>query len=274
MASGVVVNTNVPSIHASRVLSKNRSNLETAMSRLASGKRVNSAADDAAAASVAAKMRADIKSTDVAVRNINDGISLWQTFDGGAAEIESILQRMRELASQMSNGTYDDADRTAADTEFQALILENARISATTDFNRIGLADDTVTIDIQAGPGTTEDDAISIVTGDLATDTTVTGDILDRTNAQTAVDDIDDALALLAGHRATAGSAINRLGYALSNAQNMSQRGKEALSGLEDADYAAESANLARGMVLAQAGTAVLAQANQLPQYVLALLRV
>jgi len=283
MASGVVVNSNIPSVHAARVLSKNRDSLETAMARLSSGRRINSAADDAAAASVAGKMRADIKSTDVAVRNISDGISLWQTYDGAASEVESLLHRMRELSTQMTNSTYASADRTAADVEYQALLTEIDRIANGTQFNRTAIANAAVSVTVQAGPGTTAaNDQITISTASLlAADIKGAGAdaLLDSSDITTAAESvkslksIDLALAKVASARATAGSAINRLSFALSNAQNVSQRLKEAISGLEDTDYAAESANLAKGMVLAQAGTAMLAQANQAPQYVLALLR-
>jgi len=283
MASGVVVNSNIPSVHAARVLSKNRDSLETAMARLSSGRRINSAADDAAAASVAGKMRADIKSTDVAVRNISDGISLWQTYDGAASEVESLLHRMRELSTQMTNSTYASADRTAADVEYQALLTEIDLIANGTQFNRTAIANAAVSVTVQAGPGTTAaNDQITISTASLlAADIKGAGAdaLLDTSEITTAAESvkslksIDLALAKVASARATAGSAINRLSFALSNAQNVSQRLKEAISGLEDTDYAAESANLAKGMVLAQAGTAMLAQANQAPQYVLALLR-
>ena len=382
MAAGVVVNTNISSIHASRVLSTNRNDLETAMARLASGKRVNSASDDAAAASVALKMKADIASGDVAVRNINDGISLFQTLDGTASEVENILVRMRELASQMSNGTYADADRTAANTEFTALAAEITRISDNTEFNRTDIANGTGGFQIQLGAAgadkvtfanadlraatlgltsnriTTGNTVVATIdANDSSNFTTLTaqaaGVILINTksvgaltgtaatkaaraeqlvaainaidytgvdavnasfdsatgliklsstgtitvangsgtaalatfgvttstagtstaNAAASLTAIDIALSKVSTARATAGSNINRLGFALSNAQNVSQRLNEALSGLQDTDYAAESANLARGMVLAQAGTAMLAQANQAPQYVLTLLR-
>ena len=376
MAAGVVVNTNISSIHASRVLSTNRNDLETAMARLASGKRVNSAADDAAAASVALKMKADIASGDVAVRNINDGISLFQTMDGAASEVENILVRMRELASQMSNGTYASADAAAANTEYTALIAEITRIADNTEFNRTDIANGTSGFQIQLGAAGADkvtfsnadlraatlglttnrisigntfvatvnatdmnDFATAIVAGDVtvngvnlgamasatskasraeqlvaainaanfssttavnasydsasgiltlsstaaivvagAADTVAlngfTGTVGTSTaNAAASLTAIDIALSKVSTARATAGSNINRLGFALSNAQNVSQRLNEALSGLQDTDYAAESANLARGMVLAQAGTAMLAQANQAPQYVLTLLR-
>ena len=275
MASGVVINTNVPSIQASRVLSKNRSELEQAMARLASGKRVNSAADDAAAASVALKMKADIASGDIAVRNINDGISLFQTLDGAATEVENILVRMRELATQMNNGTYADADRTAANTEYQALLSEIDRIADYTEFNRTDIANGTSGFQIQLGAAGLDKATFSNVDLNIAAGAlNVTGTLITTTtNAALAITAIDTALGTVSTNRATVGSNINRLGFALSNAQNISQRLNEALSGLQDTDYAAESANLARGMVLAQAGTAMLAQANQAPQYVLALLR-
>ena len=279
MAAGVVIGTNISSLHAARVLSQNRTDLESAMARLASGKRLNSASDDAAAASVAAKMKADIRSTDVAVRNINDGISLFQTVDGASSEVENILIRMREVALQMTNGTYADGDRVNANKEFVALTAEIERIATKSAFNRVAFAGGTVTgIKIQSGAA--EDDNLStsaLTLPDLRTNASslaVSGvAISSATAAAAAVTTVDAAIIKVAGYRADTGATINRLGFALSNAQNVSQRLQEALSGLQDADYAAESAALARGMVLAQAGSAMLAQANQAPQYVLTLLR-
>jgi len=278
MGAGVVVNTNISSLHAARVLSQNRTDLESAMARLASGKRLNSASDDAAAASVAAKMTADIRSTDVAVRNINDGISLFQTVDGASSEVENILIRMRELAVQMTNGTYSDGDRVNANKEFVALTAEIERIATKSAFNRVAFAGGTTTgIKIQSGAA--QDDnlaATELTLPDLRTNTSLAvsaAAISTATAAAAAVTAVDAAIIKVAGFRADTGASINRLGFALSNAQNVSQRLQEALSGLQDADYAAESAALARGMVLAQAGSAMLAQANQAPQYVLTLLR-
>ena len=143
---GVVVNTNIPSISASRILSNNRSDLEQAMERLSSGKRINSAKDDAAGMAVAAKMRADVRSLNQAVRNTNDAISLVNTYDGAASEIESILIRMRELAVQAKNGTYESADRTNADYEYTALKNEIKRIAQVTTFNRQLVAGSTAAV--------------------------------------------------------------------------------------------------------------------------------
>jgi len=278
MGAGVVVNTNISSLHAARVLSQNRTSLESAMARLASGKRLNSASDDAAATSVAAKMTADIRSTNVAIRNINDGISMFQTVDGASSEVENILVRMRELAVQMVNGTYDPDDRTNANKEFTALTAEIERIATKSAFNRVSFADGSPTgIKIQTGAAENDNLAdTELKLPDLRTNTSLgisAAAINLATSAAIAVTTVDAALVKVAGFRADTGATINRMGFALSNAQNVSQRLQEALSGLQDTDYAAESAALARGMVLAQAGSAMLAQANQAPQYVLTLLQ-
>jgi len=292
---GVVINTNISSITASRILSENRADLEKAMERLASGKRINSANDDAAGMAVAAKMRADIRSLNQAVRNTNDAISLVSTYDGAASEIESILIRMRELAVQAKNGTYEAADRTNADYEYTALKTEIKRIAEVSAFNRIVLTTSAVAstgiafyvgADVaKSGNTVTFMGALTTASAGLdfnlesnsaALTTSELKNILDptaATGASAAIGKLDTALAGLAGKRSEAGALVNRLEHTVSNLMNVSQRLQEAVSGIEDADYAAESAALARGMVLAQAGTAMLAQANQAPQFILALLR-
>ena len=284
----VVINSNVTSINASRILASNRAGLEKAMERLASGKRINSSSDDAAGMAVAAKLRSTTKSLDQAVRNTNDAISMLNTYDGAASEIESMLVRMRELSVQMSNDSYVDADRDLAQEEFSALQDEIDRISSTASFNgaQIGNAKGGPNTDgkfnfligaLTDGSGSGSDDYAefslnSLTTTDLKV---ASGDakISTAADAVKAIDTIDGGLASLATARAVVGASVNRLSHTVSNLMNVSQRQKEALSGVEDADYAAESAALARGMVLAQAGSAMLAQANQQPQYVLTLLR-
>ncbi len=273
MATGVVANTNISSISASRILSRNRSDLERAMERLSSGKRINSATDDAAGMAVAAKMRGDIRSLDQAVRNTNDSISLVNTYDGASAEIEQILVRMRELAVQTSNGTYETTDLAYADSEFTALKSEIDRIASNTKFNQLTLSGQSFTL--QIGPTTADTlvvtpNPVSVTGLGMSTSTTAVATLA---SASAAIATIDTALDSLATARSESGATINRLNYTVSNLMNVSQRLKEALSGIEDADYAAESAALARGMVLAQAGTAMLAQAYQSPQYILSLLR-
>jgi len=287
----VVINTNNSSATASRILSENRRELEQSMERLASGKRINSASDDAAGMAVAAKMGADIRSLTQAIRNTNDAISLVNTYDGAAAEIENILIRMRELAVQSKTGTYEDADRTNANYEYEALKAEVQRINSVTAFNR-GVISSTGganshsmfvgsdvaktgnsitfsahTLDLNAS-GATGSDIPTSITSSSALKSIATADA-----ASTAVAAIDTAIGKLNANRAQAGALINRLEHTVANLMNVNQRLQEAVSGIVDADYAAESANLARGMVLQQAGTAMLAQANQAPQYVLLLLR-
>jgi len=274
---GIVVNTNIPSISAARILANNRAGLEKAMERLSSGKRINSASDDAAGMAVAAKLRADMRSLNQAVRNTNDAISLVSTYDGAASEIESILVRMREMSVQSANGTYSDDDRTNAQKEVDALIEEIDRIGNNTQFNRVNIAKEETDFTFRVGAQQEDADDVkitlaSLLSKELGTDLDKT-DITDQGNASDAVKTIDGALDALAGARADAGAFINRLGHTIITQQNVSQRTAEALSGIEDADYAAESASLARGMVLAQAGTSMLAQANQAPQYVLSLLK-
>jgi len=324
---GVVVNTNISSISASRILSNNRSDLEQAMERLSSGKRINSAKDDAAGSAVAAKLRADITSINQAVRNTNDGISLLNTYDGAAAEIENILTRMRELATQAKNGTYQSTDMELANKEYDQLKTEIRRIAQVTAFNQLNVANgsaattgDTQNFDFYVGAhvqdagntisfaaGTLDLNELgangqysgaftaptptgaftSVAVGGLGTiaQTTATnsgandlgvygtGDNTAAGNASAAIVQIDSALSQLASKRANAGALVNRLEHTVSNLLNVNQRLAEAESQIRDADYAAESANLARGMVLAQAGTAMLAQANQQPQYILQLLK-
>jgi flagellin len=287
---GVVINTNISSITASRILSENRADLEKAMERLASGKRINSANDDAAGMAVAAKMRADIRSLNQAVRNTNDAISLVSTYDGAASEIESILIRMRELAVQANNGTYEAADRTNADYEYTALKTEIARIAGVTAFNRTTLGQGSgglatgatlsgdTTFQFYVGSDVAKSgNTVTFSAAALDVNKTIVSSTLDSIdttgNSALAIGHLDEAIYKLAANRAQAGALVNRLEHTVSNLMNVSQRLQEAVSGIEDADYAAESAALARGMVLAQAGTAMLAQANQAPNFILALLR-
>jgi len=284
----VVINSNISSLTASRILTSNRSELEQAMERLASGKRINSSSDDAAGMAVAAKMRADIQSLNQAVRNANDAISLVNTYDGAASEVESILIRMRELAVQAKTGTYTTADIANADFEYDALKTEIVRIAATTTFNRINIAGASGTT---GGTGSGANSQTFFLGADVARtgnsivfsgeslniNMTVSGSDLKSvstvTLATSAVAALDDALTTLAVDRAKAGAMVNRLEHTVANLMNVSQRAQEAVSGIVDTDYAAESANLAKGMILQQAGTAMLAQANQSPQYVLLLLK-
>jgi flagellin len=284
---GIVINTNVPSIQAARALSSTRADLEQAMERLSSGKRINGAKDDAAGMSVVTRMKAQISSLNQAVRNANDGISLVSTFDGAADEIEDILIRMRELATLVQNGTYTESDDSNANLEFRALNSEIIRIQEKTKFNGSLDIASTGTQTYSFQVGFNGGDAVSIAFGSLNASTLATVDLGSSTldlaggankaanieTASAAVTKLDVALSNLNVHRATAGAVINRLEHTVSNLMNVVQRTEEARSRIEDADFAAESAAMARANVLVQAGSAMLAQANQSPQYVLALLR-
>jgi len=284
---GIVINTNIPSIQAARALSSTRADLEQAMERLSSGKRINGAKDDAAGMSVVTRMKAQISSLNQAVRNANDGISLVSTFDGAADEIEDILIRMRELATLVQNGTYTMSDDSNANLEFVALNKEITRIQEKTKFNGSLDVASTGTQTYSFQVGFNGGDAVSIAFGSLNASTLATVDLGSSTldlaggadkaaniaTASAAVTKLDVALSNLNVHRATAGAVINRLEHTVSNLMNVVQRTEEARSRIEDADFAAESAAMARANVLVQAGSAMLAQANQSPQYVLALLR-
>jgi flagellin len=284
---GVVINTNISSISAARSLATTRADLERSMERLSSGKRINGAKDDAAGMSVVTRMKAQISSLNQAVRNANDGISLVSTFDGAADEIEDILIRMRELATLTQNGTYTINDAANAELEFDALVSEIDRIQSKTKFNGsldVSLSTAALTYSFQVGFN--GGDAVSISLGQLdalglkgtASNVNIAG-IASTTQALTIADasatvtEVDAMLSNLNVHRATAGAVINRLEHTVSNLMNVVQRTEEARSRIEDADFAAESAGMARANVLVQAGSAMLAQANQSPQFVLALLR-
>jgi flagellin len=279
----VTANTNIPSISAARALYETRQDLSTAMERLSSGKRINGAKDDAAGMTVVTRMKAQISSLNQAIRNANDGLSMVQTYDGAADEIEDMLVRMRELATLVQNGTYTNADRDNATLEFRQLAKEIDRIQSKTKFNgtldisssvaassqlysfQVGFnGGDTITGELKSL------ESSALLKADYAS-TTVGISSIELGSA--AVSGVDAGLSNLNVARATAGATINRLEHTISNLMNVVQRTEEARSRIEDADFASESASLARANVLAQAGSAMLAQANQSPQYLLALLR-
>ncbi len=273
----ISANTNIPSIAAARAVYETRNDLEKSMERLSSGKRINGSSDDAAGQTVVSRMKAQISSLNQAIRNTNDGLSMLNVYDGAADEIEDILVRIRELATLAQSGTYTAEDRTNANLEVSSLLTEINRISSKTLFN--GTLDvasaggqKSFQVGFQGGDAAgfsfskLEASALGITGAANAFVTTVE-------NASAAVTSADAALSNLNLNRATAGAAINRLEHTVSNLMNVVQRTEEARSRIEDADFAKESAALARSNVLAQAGTAMLAQANQSPSYILALLR-
>jgi len=271
----MVINTNVSSLNATRQLDGSNREQAVSMERLTSGLRINSAADDAAGLAVATKMTSQIMGTDQAVRNANDGISMAQTIDGAAEEMSNMMQRQRELAVQSLNGTYNTANRAAMDAEFNALSAELTRIATTTKFNGIQVMSAATSTNLQVGWEDTAADSINITTIAGATiASTVTGYGVDTSaNAAAAITGLDGQISVLSTARSGVGAVQNRLDHTVSNLQNISENTSAARSGIQDADFAKESANLARTQVLQQAGMSMLSQANGNSQNVLALLR-
>jgi flagellin len=263
------INTNVSSLNAQRNLNMSQTSLATSMQRLSSGLRVNSAKDDAAGLAIADRMNAQIKGINVAIRNANDGISLAQTAEGALATATDVLQRMRELAVQAQNGSNGTSDRANLDTEFQQLSAEVTRIAQQTKFNGtaiVGSGAGAQTFQIGANNG----DTLTITTSAVAG---VTGAVTTAAAASSALAAIDSALDAITTNRATYGAAMSRFEFAISNLQITGENQSAARGRIMDADFAAETANLSRSQILQQAGTAMVAQANQLPQSVLSLLK-
>lgn len=272
---GLRVNTNIASLTAQRNLSQVTGRLQGNFSRLSSGLRIATAADDAAGLGISERMRAQIRSYSVASRNAQDGISLVQTAEGSLAEVSSLLQRMRELAVQASNGTLSTTDRTTINTEFTQLISEIDRIASTADFNGIALLDGSnSTADIQVGIDNSSDDRISISLQDATASTLGIGSLTttSASNAQSAIATIDTALDSVSTSRGVLGAAQNRLQSAFNSIQNTHENLSAAESRIRDVDVAAETADLTRNSILQQAATSILAQANVQPQLALSLL--
>ncbi len=271
----MVINTNIGSLNATRQLDGSNRELSVSMERLTSGLRINSAADDAAGLAVATNMTTQIMGTDMAVRNANDGISMAQTIDGASEEMTNMMQRQRELAIQSLNGTYTAENRAAMDAEFNALSAELTRIASTTKFNGVAIMNTAISTNLQVGWEDNAADSINITTiGGSAIATAVSALGVDTSaNAAAAITGLNTQLSTLSTARSGVGAVQNRLEYTVANLQNVSENTSAARSGIQDADFAKESANLARTQVLQQAGMSMLSQANQSSQNVLALLR-
>ncbi|MCU0968760.1 MAG: flagellin FliC [Rubrivivax sp.] len=273
------INTNLASLNAQRNLATSQGSLMTSMQRLSSGLRVNSAKDDAAGLAIAERMNAQVRGMNVAIRNANDAISLAQTAEGAIGKIGDALQRMRELAVQSANGSNNAGDRANLQTEFAELQDEVARLVDGTRFNGTNLFDgSTPTFTFQIGPGTTANDTITINGTDLTAnvrDAIVALDIsgIDATGATNAINAIDVAIDEVTTSRALYGAAQNRFETVVTNLQVSAENLTAARSRIMDADFAVETANLSRAQILQQAGNAMVAQANALPQQVLQLLQ-
>jgi len=265
----LTINTNNASLNAQRNLNASQSSLATSMQRLSSGLRINSAKDDAAGLAIADRMTTQIRGINVAIRNANDGISLAQTADGALATVTDALQRMRELAVQAQNGSNGTSDRANLDTEYQQLSQEITRIAAQTKFNGtaiVGASAGAQVFQVGANGG----DTLTVTT---ATVTTVAGGLTTAALASTALGAIDTALDTINTNRATYGAAMSRFSMAITNLGISGENQSAARGRIMDADFAAETSSLSRAQVMTQAGTAMVAQANQLPNSVLTLLR-
>jgi flagellin len=277
------INTNIASLNAQRNLNSSQTALSTAMQRLSSGMRVNSAKDDAAGLAIAERMNAQVRGMNVAVRNANDGISLAQTAEGALSKVGDALQRMRELAIQARNATNSSSDKDSLNKEFSELQSEISRVLGGTTFNgQHILGVDATTLTFQIGANTSTDDVINITTENLTTATdiaaiTATTTVIDATATigaiATVIDNIDLAIDNVNNTRATFGATQSRFDAIISNLQQSVENQAAARSRIMDADFAAETAAMSRAQILQQAGTAMVAQANQLPQQVMRLLQ-
>ena len=265
-----VINSNTAALRAQNGSRMANAALQTAMERLSTGKRINSAKDDAAGLAISSSMTSQIRGMSQAIRNANDGISLAQTADGALGEVTNMLQRIRELAVQSASGTYSDDDRANLQSEVTELGAQIDAVISDTKFNGVavfGSAD--VTVDIQTGSGSSDQTTLTVTGLDVSAASGA-----DVTAGDTSVlDDVDDALKAVATTRASLGAGQSRLESVVNNLSNQVVNLSDARSRIEDADFSAESTNLAKAQILAQASTAMLAQANQSQSNVLSLLR-
>ncbi len=279
---GLIVNTNLLSLNAQRNVKNTQNMLGSAVERLSSGLRINSAKDDAAGMAISMKLTAHVRSLNQAVRNAQDGISVVQTAEGGMNEVHNILTRMRELSQQASTGILATSDRAALNQEFQDLKSEITRISDTTEFNGLKLLDGSLStngVSLQVGINNTSNDRITVSGGSFNDiDASALGlsgavsSIDSATNAQSMLALVDTAIGTVSTRRGNLGAVQNRLGSTVANLEIASENLSAANSRIKDADFAIETANLTRSQIILQAGVAVLSQANTIPQYALQLL--
>jgi flagellin len=275
-----IINTNYLSLVAANNLNKSQSALGNAIERLSSGLRINSAKDDAAGQAIANRMTAQVNGLTQAARNANDGISLAQTAEGNLNEINNDLQRIRQLAVQAANGTNTSTDLKSIQTEINQRLSEIQRIADNASFNGKKLLDGTASITLQVGANSTSDNQIVIGTSSLR-NAGLTGLGLSANQDMTttsavatgAIVAIDAAISKVDSARSNLGAIQNRLESTINNLNNTNNNLSSARSRIQDADYATEVSNMSKNQILQQAGTAVLAQSNQVPQTVLSLLR-
>ena len=273
---GIDIQTNYAALSAQKNLGANQKLLAGSFARLSSGYRVNSAADDAAGLAISESMKSQIRSYTVAQRNAADGQSMAQTAEGALGDLHDIMGRMRELAMQSSNGDLGATDRGYIATEFKSLQAEVTRTQASAKFNNNSLiAAATTQVTFQVGLNNVASDQITVTFGGVKLTTitsAVSTDLSTATGALNALSTIDTAIQNISTARSSFGTAMNRMDFASSSIQTMQLNITAANSRIRDVDVASETANLSRNQVLTQAGTAVLAQANQIPQLALSLI--
>jgi len=268
------INTNVKSLIAQQSLNVNNRGLSKTMEQLSTGKRINSAADDAAGLAISNKMTAQVRGLNQAVRNANDAISMIQTAEGALNEVTNMMQRMRELAVQSVNGTNSTADRASLDAEYDQLAAEITRISDKTTWNGMAVGGANAgSYAFQVGPDTVTVSFVDIdQSGSTVTSAAAIG-VADVSAATSAITNLDNAISTIDAYRSTLGAMVNRLTYAADNLTNVSTNTAASRSRILDTDYAAATTELARTQIIQQAATAMLAQANQSPSSVLSLLQ-
>jgi len=276
-----VINTNISAIRAANASNAANKMLGTAMDRLSSGKRINSAKDDAAGLAIATSMTAQVRGMNQGIRNANDGISMAQAAEGALGEVSNMLQRVRELTVQGSNGTYSADDKTRMSSEVTQLQAQISDVLTNTEFNGNKLFDGTAgaagdgTVSIQVGANPL--DTIDLTFGDVGAGTGMTAalavDLTALAGDGSELTSIDDALDEVSTLRADLGASQNRLESAVNTLTNNSANLSDARSRIEDADYSAETTAMAKAQILSQASTAMIAQANQSQQNVLSLLK-
>ena len=284
----IVVNTNIGSLNAQRSLAESSRELSTAMERLSSGKKINSAADDAAGFAIAERMTAQVRGLNMATKNANDGLAMLATIENATNDVTDMLQRVRELAVQAANDTNSGTDRSYLQLEVDSLMAEINRVSSQTVYNNQKVLDGNQSGTLQVGTEDGQTISFNIASIDTSTlgltdfvtgqdtngaDVTANISVMSASDAAQALAKISTAIEQVAGDRAGYGALSNRLEYTVSNLMNVAEFTTAARSRIEDADFAAESARLAKAQVLQQTGTAMLAQANASSQLAIQLIR-
>ena len=270
-----VINTNINALTAQASIARTDQQMGVAMNQLSTGLRINSAKDDAAGLAISTRMTAQINGLNQAVRNAQDGMSMLQTADGAYTEVTNMLQRMRELSVQAANDTLGTTDRTNLQTEYSALSTQIDAIGTNTTWNgKSILSTDAGDFNIQTGAASSDTTSVTVNAFSTTVGTAVaSGDLSSATNAQSTMDNIDTAMDSINSERASLGAAVNSLQYTVNSLTNTSTNMSASRSRIEDTDFSQATAELSRTQIIKQASTAMLAQANQQPQSVLALLK-